>query len=149
LFLRAPYVEIRNRRDHVTMSRSRFAVLLCALVAVNAFFWLAQGGFALPKALIDRFFGPRMIRAEVIVQGPAGGVNDFRLDRGVIVSATRRSLVLSEQDGTTVTIAVAPRARVTGSPSVTDVSQLRPPMRVLVVRRANARANLIQVEGTG
>jgi hypothetical protein len=38
---------------------------------------------------------------------------------------------------------------VTGSPSVTDVSQLRPPMRVLVVRRANARANLIQVEGTG
>jgi hypothetical protein len=140
---------IWNRRDHVTMTRRRFAILLCALVAVNAFFWLAQGGFALPRNLIDRFFGPNMIRAEVIVQGPAGGVNDFRLDRGVIVSVARRSLVLREQDGTVVTIAVAPRARVTGSPNVTDVSQLRPQMRVLVVRRANARANLIRVEGTG
>jgi hypothetical protein len=29
------------------------------------------------------------------------------------------------------------------------VSQLRPSMRVLVVRRANARANQIQVESTG
>jgi hypothetical protein len=131
------------------MTRRRFVVLLSALVAVNAFFWLAQGGFALPRSLIDRFFGPNMIRAEVIVQGPAGGVNDFRLDRGVIVSVVRRQITLREQDGTVVTIAVAPRARVTGSPTVTDVSQLRPPMRVLVVRRANARANLIRVEGTG
>ena len=131
------------------MTRRRFVVLLSALVAVNAFFWLAQGGFALPRSLIDRFFGPNMIRAEVIVQGPAGGVNDFRLDRGVIVSVVRRQITLREQDGTVVTIPVAPRARVTGSPTVTDVSQLRPPMRVLVVRRANARANLIRVEGTG
>jgi hypothetical protein len=131
------------------MTRRRFAALLCALVAVNAFFWLAQGGFALPRNLIDRFFGPNMIRAEVIGQGPAGGVNDFRLDRGVIVSVVRRQITLREQDGTVVTIAVAPRTRVTGSPTVTDVSQLRPPMRVLVVRRANARANLIRVEGTG
>jgi hypothetical protein len=131
------------------MSRRRFALLLCALVAVNAFFWLAQGGFALPKAMIDRFFGPRMIRAEVILQGPAGMVNDFRLDRGLIVSVSPGSLVLRERDGTVVTIAVGPRARVVGSPSVTDASQLRPPMRVLVVRRANGRANLIQVEGTG
>ena len=133
----------------MTLTRRRFVVLLCALVAVNAFFWLAQGGFALPRNLIDRFFGPNMIRAEVIVQGPAGGVNDFRLDRGVIVSVVRRQITLREQDGTVVTIAVAPRARVTGSPTVTDVSQLRPQMRVLVVRRANARANLIRVEGTG
>jgi hypothetical protein len=130
------------------MSRRRFAVLVCALVAVNAFFWLAQGGLALPRALIDRFFGPRMIRAEVIVQGP-GGVNDFRLDRGVIVSVSPGSLVLRERDGSMVTISVARRTRVVGLPSVTDVSQLQPPMRVLVVRRANARANLVQVEGTG
>ena len=131
------------------MARRRFALLLCTLVALNAFFWLAQGGFALPRAMIDRFFGPRMIRAEVIVESPAGAINDFRLDRGVIVSAMRGSLVLREQDGTTVTIPVSPRARVTGSGAVADASQLRPPMRVLVVRRANARANLIQVEGTG
>jgi hypothetical protein len=147
-FLRAPYVTIRTHDDHVTMSR-RFLVPVCAAVCVNAFFWLAQSGFALPRSLIDRFFGPRMIRAEVIVQGPAGGINDFRLDRGVIVATNRRSLTLRELDGTTVTIPVAPGARVTGSPSVTGVADLRPPMRVLVVRRANARAKVIEVEGTG
>jgi hypothetical protein len=131
------------------MSRRRFLILVCAVACVNAFFWVAQSGFALPRSLIDRFFGPRMIRAEVIVQGPAGGINDFRLDRGVIVSVSRGQLVLREQDGTTVTIPVAPRATVTGSPSVTSVADLRPAMRVLVVRRANARARQIQVEGTG
>ena len=49
------------------MSRRRFALLVTILAAVNAFFWLAQGGFALPQALIDRLFGPQMIRSEVVV----------------------------------------------------------------------------------
>ena len=86
------------------MSRRRFAVLLVALVAVNAFFWVAQGSFALPRAMIDRFFGPRMIRAEVILQAPGGAVNDFRLDRGVITAVTPGSIDLRERDGSTVTI---------------------------------------------
>ena len=127
------------------MSRRRFAVLLVALVAVNAFFWIAQGSFALPRAMIDRFFGPRMIRAEVILQAPGGAVNDFRLDRGVITAVTPISIDLRERDGSTV----ARRARVAGSPSVTNVAQLRPGLRVLVVHKANARANLIQVEVGG
>lgn len=131
------------------MSRRRFSLLVCALVAVNAFFWLAQGSFALPRAMIDRFFGPRMIRAEVILQAPGGVVSDFRLDRGVITAVTPGSIDLRERDGSTVTIAVARRARVAGSPSVATVAQLRPGMRVLVVHKANARANLIQVEAGG
>jgi hypothetical protein len=130
----------------MSMSRRRFAVLLCAVVAVNAFFWLAQGGFALPRAMIDRFFGPRMIRAEVIVQAPGGAVNDFRIDRGVIVAVAPGSLDLLERDGTTVTIAVGRRARVVGFPAVTTVAQLRPSMRVLVVRKANGPANMVKVE---
>jgi hypothetical protein len=131
------------------MSRPRFSLLVCVLVAVNAFFWLAQGSFALPRAMIDRFFGPRMIRAEVIPQAPGGAVNDFRLDRGVISAVTAGSVDLRERDGSIVTIPVARRARVTGSPSVSSVAQLRPGMRILVVHRANARANLIQVEAGG
>jgi hypothetical protein len=133
----------------VSVSRRRFSVLVCALVAVNAFFWLAQGGFALPRAMIDRFFGPRMIRAEVILQGPGGAVNDFRLDRGVITAVTPLTIELRERDGSIVTIPVARRARVGGSPSVTSIAQLRPGLRVLVVHKANARANLIQVEAAG
>jgi hypothetical protein len=129
------------------MSRRRFLILVCAVVSVNTFFWLAQGGFALPRGLVDRFFGPDMIRSEVIVAGRLGGVNDFRLDRGVITTIVPRMLTLRERDGTVVSIPVVRRAKIVGSPSVTDVSQLRPGMRVLVVRRANAPAHLIRVEG--
>ena len=129
------------------MSRRRFLTLVCAVVAVNSFFWLAQGGFALPRSLVDRFFGPNMIRSEVIVAGPLGGVNDFRLDRGVITAIVPRVLTLRERDGTVVSISILRRAKIVGSPSVTNVRQLRPGMRVLVVRRANAPAHLIQVEG--
>jgi len=129
------------------MTRRRFALLAATLVALNAFFWLAQGGFALPGALIDRFFGPRLIRAEVVVGGPRA-VNDFRIDRGVITVASAASITLRERDGTTATIGVGPATRVIGL-GVGDVSQLRPHMRVLVVRRVNMPAQQVQVEGRG
>jgi hypothetical protein len=128
------------------MSRRRFVLLAATLAALNAFFWLAQGGFALPGALIDRFFGPRLIRAEVVVGGPRA-VNDFRIDRGIVVATAAGSITLRERDGTVVAIAVTPATRVLGGVAVTDVSQLRPPMRVLVVRKANAPAAQIQLEG--
>jgi hypothetical protein len=128
------------------MTRHRFLLLGATLVALNTFFWLAQGGFALPGALIDRFFGPRLIRAEVIVGGP-NMVNDFRIDRGVITATAPGSITLRERDGTVVTIQVTPATRVLGRPRITDASQLRPPMRVLVVRKANAPAAQIQIEG--
>jgi hypothetical protein len=128
------------------MSRRRFVLLATVLVALNSFFWLAQSGFALPTALIDRFFGPRLIRAEVIVGGP-NAVNDFRIDRGVITSTTPGEITLRERDGTVVTIPVSPTATVVGSLRITTVAQLRPMMRVLVVRKANAPATKIQFEG--
>ena len=128
------------------MSRRRFALLAVTLVALNSFLWLAQGGFALPAGLIDRFFGQRMIRAEVVIGGP-NAVNDFRIDRGVITSTAPGEITLRERDGTIVTIPVAPSTVVVGSLAITTVGQLRPPMRVLVVRKANAPAQKIQVEG--
>jgi len=128
------------------MTRRRFVILLATLVALNTFFWLAQGGFALPGALIDRFFGPRLIRAEVIVGGP-NMVNDFRIDRGRIVSAAPGSITIRERDGTVVTVSVTAATRVFGGARFTDVSQLRPRLRVLVVRKANQPAMQIQVEG--
>jgi hypothetical protein len=128
------------------MSRRRFAVLAIALVALNAFFWLAQGGFALPQGLIDRFFGPRMIRAEVVVQSPTGPVRDYRLDRGQITAVDAGSVTLRERDGTLITIQIAPNARVVGLNRGGDTSRLRLGMRVLVVRQANRPANMVQVE---
>lgn len=135
--------------NDVRVSRRRFLVLAAVLVALNAFFWLTQVGSALPQAVIDRFFGPRLIRAEVVVRAGPGVVDDFRIDRGVITAATPGSIVLRERDGTFVTIEVAGNARVVGSATITDVSQLRRRLRVLVVRRPNAPAHLIEVESGG
>ena len=132
----------------MSMSRRRFALLAVTLVTVNAFFWLAQGSFALPQALIDRFFGPRLVRAEVILGGPLA-VNDFRIDRGVITAAAPGSITLRERDGTVVTIPVTSATKVQGDARFTSASQLRPPLRVLVVRKANAPAGQIEVEGRG
>jgi hypothetical protein len=128
------------------MNRKRFALLATALLALNAFFWIAQGGFAIPQALIDRFFGPRLIRAEVIVGGPMM-VKDFRLDRGVITAVAPGSITLKERDATVVTIPVTPTTKVDGRPG--GAATLRPPMRVLVVRPANGAAVQIQIEVGG
>jgi len=59
------------------MNRRRFMFLTLALVALNSFFWLAQGGFALPGAIINQFFGNRMVRAELLVQAGGGSIQDW------------------------------------------------------------------------
>jgi hypothetical protein len=128
------------------MSSRRFAFLAVLLVSVNVTLWLVQTGFALPQDLIDRFFGPRMVRAEVVVQSGPAGVRDFRIDRGRIVATTPGSITLRERDGTVVTIQVAAGARIVGLARLNGGSQLRPGLRVLVVRQANSPAHLIQVE---
>jgi hypothetical protein len=128
------------------MNRKRFMLLAVVLVAVNAFFWLAQGGFALSAGVIDQLFGGRMIRAEVVVQG-ANGTDDYLIDRGVIKAITPGSIVLRENDAKMVTIQIATTAAVTGRKGAGRA--LRVGMRVLVTRLANAPADTIQVEGFG
>lgn len=130
----------------MSVSRRRFALLAVVLVALNGFFWLAQGSLAIPQRLIDRFFGPRMVRAEVVVQSADGIVRDYRIDRGQIVTAVSGSITLRERDGTFVTIQVAANARIVGLGRPGDSSELRPNVRVLVFRQANRPADLIQVE---
>lgn len=130
----------------MSVSRRRFALLAVVLVALNGFFWLAQGSLAIPQRLIDRFFGPRMVRAEVVVQSAGGIVRDYRIDRGQIVTAVSGSITLRERDGTFVTIQVAANARIVGLGRPGDSSELRPNVRVLVFRQANRPADLIQVE---
>jgi hypothetical protein len=133
----------------MTMNRKRFMLLAVALVAVNSFFWLAQGGFALPRAFIDQYFGTRMIRAEVVVQTSIGA-DDYLIDRGVIRTVAPGSITLKEKDGRMVTIDIAPSATVTGPGGRTrGTGVLRIGVRVLILRLANAPADTIQVEGIG
>jgi hypothetical protein len=131
------------------MNRRRFMFLTLALVAVNAFFWLAQGGFALPVAIINQFFGNRMVRAEVLVQAADGSIQDWRIDRGVISAVSGTSITLKEKDSTLVTIPVDPNARVQGSSRYSSVLQLKRRLRVVVYHQANLPAEVVQVEGVG
>ena len=129
----------------MTMSRRRFMLLAVAVVALNSFFWLAQGGFALPRALIADLFGPRMIRAEVVDLAPDGSTQDQFVDRGIIRAVTQSSIMVFELDGNTATIPISSSTTVSGR--VFSVSRLRRGMRVLVVRPANGSATQIQVGG--
>ena len=128
----------------MNVKRRKFILLAVTLVALNTFFWMAQGGFALSKAVINNLFGPSLIRAEVLVQTPTGTA-DYRIDRGVILATSPTSLTLRELNGEQVTVDLASNASVQGR-GIFSVSQLRKRMRVTVLRDANGPVSQIQVE---
>jgi hypothetical protein len=130
------------------MNRRRFMLLATALVAVNVFFWLAQSGFAIPQALINQFFGNRLVRAEVVLRAADGSIQDWRIDRGTISSISGTTLTLRERDGTFASVQVDPRARVVPA-TFGGVAQLRRRLRVVVYHQANSPAEIVQVEGVG
>jgi hypothetical protein len=149
VFYQCLTLDYRKEGEDITMNRRRFMFLTLAIVAVNSFFWLAQGGFALPTAIINQFFGNRMVRAEVLVQAADGSIQDWRIDRGVITAVSGTSITLKEKDATSVTIPVDPNARVQGSPRYSSVLQLKRRLRVVVYHQANLPAEVVQVEGVG
>jgi hypothetical protein len=132
----------------MNVTRRRFMLLAVALVSVNSFFWLAAGGFALPKAIIGQFFGSSLIRAEVLVQSQSG-VQDWRIDRGVITAIAGATITLRETDGTSVPVQVDPNARMQGPARFFSVAKLRPRLRVVLYHQTNLPAELVQVEGAG
>jgi hypothetical protein len=132
----------------MTMTRRRrFLFLATALIAVNSFFWLAQSGFALPQAIINQFFGGKMIRSEVLISTP-GGTQDWRIDRGVITAISGTAVTLLEKDATVVSLQIDPNARVQGPARFASVGQLRRRLRVVIYRQADQPATLVQVEGS-
>jgi len=134
----------------MSVSRRRFAFLAVLLVAANAFFWLAQSGFALPAGgILQQLLGGRLIRAEIVWLTPTGTVQDTRIDRGVVVTVSQDQIVLREKDGTTDAIPLASTATVTLGLRAGSVAQLRRGMRVVVSRPATGAADTIQVEGLG
>jgi hypothetical protein len=149
VFYQGLTLNYRKEGEDITMNRRRFMFLTLALVAVNTFFWLAQGGFALPVAIINQFFGNRMVRAEVLVQAADGSIQDWRIDRGVITAVSGTSITLKEKDSTSVTIPVDPNARIQGSSRYSSVLQLKRRLRVVVYHQANLPAEVVQVEGVG
>ena len=149
VFYQCLTLDYRKEGEDITMNRRRFMFLTLALVALNSFFWLAQGGFALPAALINQFFGNRMVRAEVLVQAADGSIQDWRIDRGVITAVSATSITLREKDATSVTIPLDPNAHIQGSSRYSSVLELKRRLRVVVYHQANLPAETVQVEGVG
>src|SRR5580765_8240396 len=88
----------------------RFLAIAASFGAVAALA-LVQGGAAGLNSLGSFFFGPKLVRAEVITN-EGGVIHDYRVDRGRIRVVTPSSLTLLERDGTLVTVPVASTADV-------------------------------------
>jgi hypothetical protein len=119
---------------------------VAALLAVNVSLWLATFGLALPRSLPAFFFGPGLVRAEIVMLQD-GVVRDYLVDRGRVRAKTRTSLTLRERDGTMVTIPVAIEATILVNGRVATIAQIRRGMVVTTVREGDGGA--IDVRATG
>ena len=129
--------------------RSKALWAVAALLLVNAVLLAAQPGLArtgaLPGSLASYFFGPKLIRAEVLVND-GGSLRAYRIDRGVIRAKAPGSLTLRERDATILTIAVAPSATILVRGQAAPFSALRRGMLATVIREGDAPA--IEVRAT-
>jgi hypothetical protein len=128
-------------------SRTRWTLAvagIAALLALNAVLFVVQPGLALPRSLANYFFGPAMVRAEVVVQD-AIGLHDYRLDQGRVraVAPAKNILKLIERDGRLVTIEVAATARIELDGRPVPLAALRRGLRVIVVREGEQPAEAV------
>ena len=117
--------------------------IVAALLAVNATLLVAQPGLALPGSLGNYFFGPKLVRAEVLVKD-GGALHDYRVDRGTIRNKAGGTLTLLERDGSLVPIAVAPTASITLNGRPIAYSDLRRGMVATVIRDGDAPASEVR-----
>ena len=123
--------------------RSKGLWVVAALLALNAVLFVAQPGLALPGSLGNYFFGPKLVRAEVLVKD-GGVLHDYRIDRGVIRSKADGTLTLLERDGTLVPIPVAATAAITLNGRPIGYAALRRGMVATVIRDGDAPANEVR-----
>jgi hypothetical protein len=130
--------------------RSKALWAVVALLALNAVLLAAQPALSLPGSrpgpLGNYFFGPKLVRAEVLVSD-GGVLHDYRVDRGVIRLKAPGSLTLRERDGTLAPIAVSPAAAIFVNGRPTTFQALRRGMIATVIRDGDAPA--IEVRATG
>jgi len=127
----------------MTPRRSKALWAVAALLLVNAVLLAAPVGYALPGTLGSYFFGPKLVRADVLVKD-GGALHLYRVDRGFIRSKANGSLVLRERDGSLVTIAVAPGAAITVHGQPAPYSALRKGMAATVIRDGDAPATEVR-----
>jgi hypothetical protein len=132
--------------DNARMPKKGIAVwTVAALLALNAVLLAEGAGLALPGSLGTYFFGPKLVRAEVLIKD-GGALHDYRVDRGVIRAKSTATLSILERDGTVVSISVSPAAAITLEGRPTSFAALRRQMVVTVIRDGDSPA--IEVRAT-
>ena len=130
--------------DNAPMRKRTIAVwTVAALLALNAALLAEGAGVALPGSLGTYFFGPKLVRAEVLVKD-GGVLHDYRIDRGTIRAKPDGALTLLERDGSLVSIPVAPTAAITIGGQPAAFSSLRRGMVATVIRDGDAPATEIR-----
>jgi hypothetical protein len=119
----------------------RFLAIAVAATVVAALA-LVQSGAAGPGSLGNFFFGPKLVRAEVITN-EGGTIHDYRVDRGRIRAVTSSSLTLYERDGTLVTVPVSPTADVRLDGVTVPLTRLRKRFVATTVRDGSASASIV------
>jgi len=107
---------------------------------------LVQTGAAGMRSLGNDFFGPKLVRAEVITS-EGGAIHDYRVDRGRIRSIGPGSLTLLEKDGTLVSVPVAATADVTLHGDRVLLTRLRRGLVATTVRDGAAAASIVVATG--
>jgi hypothetical protein len=132
------------RVENASMRKKGIAVwTVAALLALNAVLLAEGAGLALPGSLGSYFFGPKLVRAEVLVKD-GGVLHDYRVDRGVIRAKADGALSVLERDGSVVTIPVAPTAAITIGGIPASFSALRRGMVATVIRDGDAPATEVR-----
>lgn len=109
--------------------------------------YVVQPALAMPPRLAAFLYGPRMVRAEAIVQKD-GGPRLLRLDQGRITAVRGSTLRLRERDDTTVTFDVSPSAEITLNGRPARLTDLQRGMHATTVREGDAPAHIV-VAGWG
>jgi hypothetical protein len=122
----------------------RFGLLVGILVTLNLVLWFAAPGLALRRAIVQQLFGPKLIRADVLTKN-----GDWRLDRGVVLSANASQIVLREFDGRVQPIALSSSTKVIAFGHRLPVTALSHGWRVLVTWPASGAAASVDVEHIG
>lgn len=126
--------------DNARMPKKGIAVwTVAALLALNAVLLAEGAGLALPGSLGTYFFGPKLVRAEVLIKD-GSALHDYRVDRGVLRAKSPGTLSIFERDGSLVSISVAPTAAITLEGRPSTFSALRRQMVVTVIRDGDTPA---------
>jgi hypothetical protein len=104
--------------------------------------YVVQPALAMPPRLASFLYGPRMVRAEAIVQTD-GAPRLLRVDQGRITAARGGMLRLRERDDTVVMLEVSASAEITLNGRPARFTDLQRGMHATTVREGDAPAHLV------